>query len=135
MTVVLAAQMISDFFFPSELHDTLPFAHFNSCLPKHLRESGGAGEVRERGEGQGTGASDQKGGEGVGAQEGVAAALYDAFLEHRRLAREAVRDSIDVYDPDPSPLPSPLAICTLIDSRIRVFDMHLHACAHAHACM
>ena len=120
--MVLAAQMISDFFFPSELHDTLPFAHFNSCLPKPLRESGGAGEVRERGEGQGTGASDQKGGEGVGAQEGVAAALYDAFLEHRRLAREAVRDSIDVYDPDPSPLPSPPAPHSLEQPTKRLSD-------------
>jgi hypothetical protein len=29
--------MLSDFFFPSELHDTLTFAHFKSCFPQHLR--------------------------------------------------------------------------------------------------
>ncbi len=136
MTVVPAAQMISDFFFPSELHDTLPFAHFNSCLPLHLRKPEGAGEGREGGEsrergGHGTKAGGQGGG---GAQEGVAVALYDAFIEHRRLAREAVRDSIDVYALPPCPAPS-LPDAHRQPYQIRVFDMHLilsirYACTH-----
>ena len=66
-------QIISDFFFPSELHDALSFDQFRSCVPSARLQEAGAG-----------------------GQDGLLAKLYEGFLFHRQQARESVRESIDV---------------------------------------
>ena len=80
----MCAQLVTDFFFPSELHDTLSLEQFRASFPLPVR---------------GTAHRDDGGLDGGGRDRGLAGVLpqlYEEFLQHRRQCREAVRANIDV---------------------------------------
>jgi len=80
----MCPQLVTDFFFPSELHDTLSLEQFRASFPIPVR---GAAHRDDGG---------LEGGSGDWGVAGVLPRLYEEFLQHRQRCRETVRAHIDV---------------------------------------
>jgi hypothetical protein len=61
---------------------------------------------------------------GGGTCDGLVETLHDAFIAHRREAREAVRESIDVYTRPPSHPPPPASALMYVSTQH--FPPHTH---------